>query len=75
VDGQEPGGKVGTFAEAARFGDLVVLAVKGTVAGEALRAAGAAHIAGKCVIDTTNPSPMRRQTRACCASSRPSMIL
>ena len=52
---KHPGARVGTFAEAARFGGLVVLAVKGTVAGEVLRAAGADHIAGKCVIDTTNP--------------------
>ncbi len=46
---------VGSFAEAARFGELVVLAVKGTVALEALRAAGAANLAGKPVIDATNP--------------------
>jgi predicted dinucleotide-binding enzyme len=32
-------GRVGSFAEAAKFGELVVLAVKGTVAAEALRAA------------------------------------
>jgi 8-hydroxy-5-deazaflavin:NADPH oxidoreductase len=50
-----PGGKVGSFADAARFGDLVVLAVKGTVAAEALRGAGAANLAGKPVIDATNP--------------------
>ena len=52
---KHPGAKVGTFAEAARFGALVVLAVKGTVAGEVLRAAGDGNIAGKCVIDTCNP--------------------
>jgi len=32
-----------------------VLAVKGTAAAEALRAAGAANLAGKVVIDATNP--------------------
>jgi predicted dinucleotide-binding enzyme len=52
---QNPRGSVGSFAEAARFGELVVLAVKGTVALDALRAAGAANLAGKPVIDATNP--------------------
>jgi predicted dinucleotide-binding enzyme len=52
---QHPKGRAGSFAEAARFADLAVLAVKGTVALEALRAAGAANLAGKPVIDATNP--------------------
>jgi len=52
---QNPRGKVGGFADTARFADLVVLAVKGTTALEALRAAGAANLAGKPVIDATNP--------------------
>jgi predicted dinucleotide-binding enzyme len=47
--------KVGSFADAAKFGEVVVLAVKGTVAGEALRAAGSANLSGKVVIDATNP--------------------
>ena len=46
---------VGSFAEAAKFGELVVLAVKGSVAAEALGAAGAANLAAKTVIDATNP--------------------
>ena len=50
-----PSGKTGSVADAARFGTLLVLAVKGTVAGEVLRTAGEANIAGKCIIDTTNP--------------------
>ena len=49
------GGKVGGFAETAAFGEVVVLAVKGTVASDALRAAGAGALAGKVVIDATNP--------------------
>jgi len=49
------GAKVGSFAEAASFGEIVVLAVKGTVASEALRAAGADALSGKTVIDATNP--------------------
>jgi predicted dinucleotide-binding enzyme len=52
---QNPKGSVGSFAEAARFGELLVLAVKGTVAADALRAAGAANLAGKPIIDATNP--------------------
>ena len=46
---------VGSFGDAAKFGEMVVLAVKGTAVSEALRAAGAANIAGKPVIDVTNP--------------------
>lgn len=46
---------VGTFAEAARFGELIVLAVKGTAAQEALELAGGGNIAGKTIIDATNP--------------------
>lgn len=49
------GGRIGTFAETAAFGDVVVLAVKGTAAADALRAAGAANLSGKPVMDATNP--------------------
>lgn len=45
----------GTFAEVAAFGEVLVLAVKGTAAEEALRLAGHGALAGKVVIDTTNP--------------------
>ncbi len=45
----------GTFADVAAWGDTLVLAVKGTVALDALAAAGGPHLAGKIVIDTTNP--------------------
>lgn len=48
-------GRVGSFADAAKFAELVVLAVKGTAAADALRNAGAANLAGKAVIDATNP--------------------
>jgi predicted dinucleotide-binding enzyme len=46
--------RTGTGEEAARFGDLVVLAVKGTAALEAVAACRGA-LDGKVVIDTTNP--------------------
>jgi predicted dinucleotide-binding enzyme len=52
---QNPKARVGNFAEAAVFAELGVLAVKGTAAAEVLRAAGTANLAGKIVIDTTNP--------------------
>jgi 8-hydroxy-5-deazaflavin:NADPH oxidoreductase len=47
--------KVGSFSETAAFGEVIVLAVKGTASADALRAAGAANLAGKPVIDATNP--------------------
>jgi 8-hydroxy-5-deazaflavin:NADPH oxidoreductase len=47
--------KIGSFTAAAKFGEIVVLAVKGTAALDALRLAGAGPLAGKVVIDTTNP--------------------
>ena len=47
--------KVGSFEEAAKFGQVVVLATKGAAAEAALKAAGMANLTGKTVIDTTNP--------------------
>jgi predicted dinucleotide-binding enzyme len=47
--------KIGAFAETAKFGQTIVLAVKGSASADALRAAGAANLSGKTVIDTTNP--------------------
>jgi len=47
--------KAGTVQEAARFGDIVVVAVKGTAAEDVVRLAGPDTLAGKVVIDTTNP--------------------
>jgi predicted dinucleotide-binding enzyme len=44
-----------TFSDAAAFGEIVVLAVKGTAALDVLRGIGAPAISGKIVIDTTNP--------------------
>jgi len=50
-----PQASVGSFSAAAAFGELVVLAVKGTAAEDVLREAGAGNLAGKPVMDTTNP--------------------
>jgi predicted dinucleotide-binding enzyme len=45
----------GSVAEAAGFGELIVLAVKGSAAEQALQLAGASNLAGKTVIDATKP--------------------
>ena len=47
--------QVGSFEDAAKFGEVVVLATKGTAAEAALETAGIGHLKGKTVIDTTNP--------------------
>jgi predicted dinucleotide-binding enzyme len=52
---ENSGAAVGSVADAARFGELLVLAVKGSVAADALRAAGIPNLTGKAIIDTTNP--------------------
>ena len=52
---QHQGAQAGSFADAAEFGEVVVLAVKGAAALDALTAAGAANLAGKPVMDATNP--------------------
>jgi len=46
---------VGTYEEAAKWADLVVLAVKGLVAEDVLDQCGLANLANKTIIDTTNP--------------------
>ena len=46
--------RAGTFADAARFGEVAVLAVKGTGAVAAVEACGAG-LDGKPVLDATNP--------------------
>lgn len=46
---------VGTFADAARKGEIVVLAVKGTAAEAVIDSAGADALRGKVVIDASNP--------------------
>lgn len=53
--GKNPKAHVGSFSEAAAFGEALVLAVKGNVAADVLRAAGSENIAGKLVMDACNP--------------------
>lgn len=45
----------GTFAETAKWGEVVVIAVKGSAAEEAVRSCGVENLAGKLVIDPNNP--------------------
>lgn len=49
---------LGTFSEAADFGELLVLAVRGAAVGPVLELAGSRHFDGKVVIDVTNPLVM-----------------
>ena len=47
--------QIGSFDDTAKFGDIIVLATKGSAAESAITAAGAANLRGKTVIDATNP--------------------
>lgn len=47
--------RTGSFEETAKFGEIIVLAVKGSVAAEAIEQAGPQNLQWKTVIDTTNP--------------------
>src|SRR5688572_9792281 len=48
-------GKVGSFEQAAEFGNILVLAAKGTIASEVLQLAKTKNLNGKTVMDATNP--------------------
>lgn len=50
-----PGARAASFADAARAGQVAVLALPWSGLQEALQAAGADNLAGKLVIDPTNP--------------------
>lgn len=52
---ENPSGKTGLFSETAAFGDVLLLAVAGTAAEEALGQSGAENLKGKVVIDASNP--------------------
>ena len=53
--GPGTGAKIGSFQEAASFGELLVLAVKGTAAKAALELAGYDLLKNKTIMDATNP--------------------
>lgn len=52
---KKTGGKVVTFAEAARHGEIIVNATGGGISIEALKAAGEANLGTKILIDVANP--------------------
>lgn len=52
---EHPKARVGSFSETAAFAEVVVLAVKGSVAADVLRAAGSVNLDGKPVMDACNP--------------------
>jgi hypothetical protein len=49
------GAFIGSFAETASFGDIIILAVKGSAALDVLELAGSSNLKGKTIIDATNP--------------------
>ena len=49
------GASGGTFADAAKFGEIVFSATLGTAALDALRAAGRENLRGKILVDVSNP--------------------
>lgn len=48
-------GRTGSFSEAASFADIIVLAVAGEVASDALQLADPDNLTNKIIIDATNP--------------------
>lgn len=52
---ENKGAKSGTFAEAAKFGELLVLSTLGAAAEHALELAGSENLSGKTILDTCNP--------------------
>jgi 8-hydroxy-5-deazaflavin:NADPH oxidoreductase len=52
---KETGGKVVSFAEAAKHGEIIFSATSGATAIDALKLAGAENLKGKILIDVSNP--------------------
>jgi predicted dinucleotide-binding enzyme len=50
-----PNGQVGNFEETAKFGELLVLATKGSATADIINFAGVKNFSGKVVIDAVNP--------------------
>lgn len=55
LDQVGPGGRIATFPETAEHGELVLNAIAGTAALDALREAGVDNLRGKILIDISNP--------------------
>src|SRR5258705_700844 len=52
---ENTGGSLGSFQETAQFGEIIILAVSGLAAEDAITLAGKEHFFEKIVIDSTNP--------------------
>ena len=52
---ENTGGRLGSFQETAQFAEIIVLAVSGLAAEDAITLAGKEHFFEKTVIDATNP--------------------
>jgi predicted dinucleotide-binding enzyme len=52
---ENPSAKLGSFADTAKFGEIIVLAVGGDVAEKVITQAGKENFSNKVVIDVTNP--------------------
>jgi len=50
-----PGAQVGSFAETAEYGEVVLLSVLGSAAEDVIRLAGVANLRDKIVIDASDP--------------------
>lgn len=55
LENEGKGARSGLFAETASFGEIIVLAVKGTAAKEVIKLANIENLKGKTIIDTSNP--------------------
>lgn len=55
LSGTNHKGKTGSFQDAANFGEILVIAVKGTVVEEVLQGLRPESLQGKTIIDATNP--------------------
>ena len=53
--GENPGTLAGTFEQAAKFGEFLILTTLGRAVEQAIDLAGRSNFAGKTVMDTTNP--------------------
>jgi 8-hydroxy-5-deazaflavin:NADPH oxidoreductase len=60
---ENPKAQIKSAPEAAKFAEVVVLAVKGTAALAAVASAGEENLSGKPVIDTTNPIAEKPPTK------------
>jgi 8-hydroxy-5-deazaflavin:NADPH oxidoreductase len=54
---------LGTFSEAAQFGDSIIVAIKWSGLADVLRALPSAAVADKIVIDCTNPTRLNEATK------------